>query len=78
MGDKNALVIGSGQEATQFADKNFKVSETISHLQHLMVNVTKKELNADTVNVACNYVQNLNLTIKTAIEAAKFIKQSNR
>lgn len=77
MGDKNALVrTGSGQEAIQFVDKNFKVSETISHLQHLMTNVTKKDLNADTVNAACNCVQNLNLTIKTAIEAAKFIKQS--
>lgn len=62
------------KQSIQFVDKQFKVSETVNHLQFLMENVTKDELNAETVNAACNCVQNLNLTIKTAIQAAKFVK----
>lgn len=38
-----------------------------------MSEVTKEEVTADTVNAACNCVQNLNLTIKTAMQAAKFL-----
>lgn len=40
-----------------------------------MKEVTKKEITADTVNAACNCVQNLNLTIKTAIQAAKYLSE---
>lgn len=64
----------SRKAAIRFVDENFAVTETVNHLQYCMKEVTKKELTADTVNAACNCVQNLNLTIKTAIQAAKFIK----
>lgn len=39
----------------------------------MMTEVTKDEINANTVNAACNCVQNLNLTIKTAMQAARFL-----
>ena len=49
------------------------VSRTVKQLQHMMEEVTKEKITADTVNAACNCVQNLNLTIKTAIQAAKYL-----
>lgn len=51
----------------------FGVVETVKTLQHMMTEVTQKEITADTVNAACNCAQNINLTIKTAIQAAKFL-----
>lgn len=51
----------------------FGVKETVEHLQGIMQQVTKDKITPDTVNAACNCVQNLNLTIKTAIQAAKYI-----
>jgi len=39
----------------------------------MMERVTEKEITPDTVNAACNCVQNINLTIKTAIQAARFL-----
>jgi hypothetical protein len=40
-----------------------------------MKKVTEKEVTADTVNAACNCVQNINVTMKTAIQAAKFLSE---
>lgn len=54
----------------------FQVAESVNKLQHLMGEVTKKEINADTVNAACNCVNNINTTIKTAIAAAKFLSDT--
>jgi len=39
----------------------------------MMKEVTKNEINPDSVNAACNCVQNLNNTIKTAIQAARYL-----
>jgi hypothetical protein len=65
------------KDAITFVDKQFKVSETVNHLQVLMKEVTKDKISADTVNAACNCVQNLNLTIKTAIQASRFVMSTN-
>jgi hypothetical protein len=51
----------------------FGVVETVRTLQGMMKNVTAKEITPDTVNAACNCVSNINLTIKTAIQAAKYL-----
>lgn len=51
----------------------FGVVDTIRTLQGMMTEVTKKEITPDTVNAACNCVQNLNLTIRTAIQVAKYL-----
>ncbi len=53
----------------------FGVKETVKQLQNMMTEVTKDKITPDTVNAACNCVQNLNLTIKTAIQAAKFLSE---
>ncbi len=51
----------------------FGVAKTVGQLQKMMEEVTKEEINPNTVNAACNCVQNLNLTIKTAMQAARFL-----
>lgn len=61
--------------AVQFVDSQFGVSKTVGHLQALMTEVTKDKITAETVNAACNCVQNLNLTIKTAMQAARFLSE---
>ena len=53
----------------------FNISETVKQLQFMMKEVTKKEISADTVNAACNCISGLNLTIKTAISAARFLSE---
>jgi hypothetical protein len=54
-------------------DDKFGVAKTVGQLQKMMSEVTKDEINPQTVNAACNCVQNLNLTIKTAMQAARFL-----
>jgi hypothetical protein len=51
------------------------VVETVKTLQHMMKEVTKEKITVDTVNAACNCVQNLNLTIKTAIQASRYLSE---
>ena len=74
MGHKDVEVLGdSKQLALREISDRFGLVETVKTLQGMMKEVTKKEITPDTVNAACNCVQNLNLTIKTAIQAAKFL-----
>ncbi len=74
MGDRNVEVIGeSKQLALREISDRFGVVDTVKALQRMMNEVTKKEVTPDSVNAACNCVQNLNLTIKTAIQAAKYL-----
>jgi len=61
------------QSALKEISDRFAVVDTVRALQHMMQEVTKDKINPDTVNAACNCVSNLNLTIKTAIEAAKYL-----
>lgn len=74
MSGKNLEVIPNGKQLAlrEISDK-FGVVDTVKTLQHMMKEVTKKELTPDSVNAACNCVQNLNLTIKTAIQAARYL-----
>jgi len=78
MADKNIQVIDQGKyDALSDISNRFGVVDTVRTLQSMMKEVTKKEINADTVNAACNCVQNLNLTIKTAIQAARYLSDKN-
>lgn len=61
------------REALADINDQFQVGESVKQLQHLMKEVTKKEVSADTVNAACNCVSNINQTIKTVIQAANFL-----
>jgi hypothetical protein len=74
MGNKNIEIVGeSKQLALREISDRFGVTDTVKTLQRMMTEVTKDKVTAETVNAACNCVQNLNLTIKTAIQAAKFL-----
>ena len=76
MGTKDIEVINDKQKnsLSEISDR-FGVVETVKALQFMMKEVTKKEVNSDTVNAACNCVQNLNLTIKTSIQAARYLSE---
>jgi len=67
------IVVKSQEDKILFIDAKFKIGDTISHLHSLMKDVTKQELNPNTVNAACNCVARLNETINTAIQAARFL-----
>ena len=74
MADKNIQVISNEKTiALREISERFGVVETVRTLQHMMKEVTKNEINPDSVNAACNCVQNLNNTIKTAIQAARYL-----
>lgn len=72
---KNDLEVlpDSKRDALTHINERFGIGESVKQLQSLMKEVTKEKVTADTVNAACNCVQNINLTIKTAIQAAKFL-----
>ena len=74
MSDKNLKVINQNkmQALAEISDR-FGVVTTVQKLQYIMQQVTKDEMSVDTVNAACNCVSNINLTIKTAIQAAKYL-----
>lgn len=66
-------VVDERRRALRDIDDKFGVASTVTQLQKMMTEVTRDEINANTVNAACNCVQNLNLTIKTAMQAARFL-----
>lgn len=74
MAEKSVAVLTDAKRnALSDINDRFGVGESVRQLQGLMREVTKEKVTADTVNAACNCVQNINLTIKTAIQAAKFL-----
>lgn len=74
MSGKNLEVINKKKsQALSDISEKFGVVTTVQKLQYMMQQVTKDEFSVDSVNAACNCVQNINLTIKTAIQAAKFL-----
>jgi hypothetical protein len=75
LGNQDKQLITKEQKVNHISN-HFKVAETITHLHHLMKEVTKKEINASTVNAACQCVCRLNETIDTTIKAAKFISEN--
>ena len=75
-GARAVQVVSKTQEdKVQFINTTFKVGESIEHMHKLMKDVTKGELNPNTVNAACNCVARINETINTAIQAAKFLNE---
>jgi hypothetical protein len=63
------------QLALREISEKFGVVDTVKVLQRMMIEVTKEKVTPDSVNAACNCVQNLNLTIKTAIQAARYLSE---
>lgn len=60
-------------EALKEISERFRLADTVSLLQTMMKDVTSKDINAENVNAACNCVNALNSTIKTAISASRFL-----
>lgn len=72
-GSHELEIVDERRKAIRDISDQFGVSKTVGQLQRMMEEVTKEEINPNTVNAACNCVQNLNLTIKTAMQAARFL-----
>lgn len=73
-GEPEAIaLVDERRKAIRDISDQFGVAKTVGQLQKMMEEVTKEEINPNTVNAACNCVQNLNLTIKTAMQAARFL-----
>lgn len=70
---KDLALIDERRRAISDISDQFGVAKTVVQLQKMMEEVTKEEITPNTVNAACNCVQNLNLTIKTAMQAARFL-----
>ena len=70
---KEVEIIDERRKAIRDINDQFGVGKTVAQLQKMMEEVTKEEISPNTVNAACNCVQNLNLTIKTAMQAARFL-----
>lgn len=69
------VITATKQQALADISDRFGVVDTVKTLQHMMREVTKDKITPDTVNAACNCVQNLNLTMKTAMQAARFLSE---
>ena len=76
MGNTDLEIVDKSRKAAlkEVSDR-FGVVETVHTLQRMMKEVTKDKITPDTVNAACNCVQNLNLTIKTAIQASRYLSE---
>ncbi len=70
---KEIALVDERRKAIRDISDQFGVAKTVGQLQKMMEEVTREEINPNTVNAACNCVQNLNLTIKTAMQAARFL-----
>ena len=76
MANKDVTVVDTTKQiALREISDRFGVVDTVTQLQRMMNEVTKKEVTPDSVNAACNCVQNINLTIKTAIQAARYLSE---
>ena len=73
--DNETLPAQTKQQQIDFIDKKFELGKTVNQLHFLMSEVTKETLNYQTVNAACNCVQQLNNTIDMAIKAARFLSE---
>ncbi len=76
-GDERRLTPAEARHvALRRIDEQFRVGDSVKTLQGLMKSVTDKELSAETVNAACNCVNQINATLKTTISAAKFLAET--
>lgn len=78
MQSKNQITLISANERKndiEYISKTFKVAETVNKLYHMMNEVTKGEINAKNVNAACHCISQLNATMNTTINAARFLRE---
>lgn len=71
-----SIAISKARKDLNYINDTFRIGETVNQLHSMMKNVTKEELSAKTVNAACNCVAQLNQTINTTINAAKYLSEN--
>ena len=74
---KNETLVSSmdRRKDIEYINDTFNLKDAVEHLRFMMKDVTKEEVNARTVNAACNCINQLNQTIDTAIKAARFLRE---
>lgn len=71
-----SIAISRARKDLNYINETFHIGETVNHLHKIMKDVTKEEISAKTVNAACNCVAQLNQTINTTINAARFLSEN--
>lgn len=66
------------RKSLEYVVDSFGIKESVAHLRDLSREVTKQELTTDTVHAACHCVGKINETIRTVIEASKYIASSRK
>lgn len=59
----------------QYISDTFGLKSTVEQLHHMMKEVTATSITPQSVNAACNCVQQLNNTIDMAIKAARYLSE---
>ena len=62
----------------QYIADTFHMKETVEQLHKMMKEVTKSGVTPQTVNAACNCVQQLNCTIDMAIKASRYLSERDQ
>lgn len=75
MDNKNLPAINDKRKDIQYIADTFGLKSTVEQLHHMMKEVTKTQLTPQTVNAACNCVQQLNQTIDMAIKASRYLSE---
>ena len=75
MGEKYLPTKTDKRKDIQYIADTFGLKSTVDQLHHMMKEVTKNQITSQTVNAACNCVQQLNSTIDMAIKASRYLSE---
>lgn len=75
MGKENLPAVSDKRKDIQYIADTFNLKSTVEQLHHMMKEVTKTSITPQTVNAACNCVQQLNSTIDMAIKASRYLSE---
>lgn len=76
MGEKNLPEKVDKRRDIQYIADTFGLKATVEQLHYMMKEVTKTQITPQTVNAACNCVQQLNSTIDMAIKASRYLSEN--
>ena len=75
MGRENLPAQTDKRRDIQYIADTFGLKETVEQLHFMMKEVTKSQITPQTVNAACNCVQQLNCTVDMAIKASRYLSE---
>ena len=70
---KNSIGVVDKRRDIEYINKTFGIGKTVTKLHEMMDDITKDEISAKNINAACNCISQLNQTINTTIEAARYL-----